>query len=63
VDAAWGPGRALGALKQAHQITPQHPEYHPPVHETVCLLAEADRRTNRFIGWYRPLARFDTLNP
>ncbi|MGH3940319.1 MAG: helix-turn-helix domain-containing protein [Pseudonocardiaceae bacterium] len=38
--------KALDALHQARQITPQQTRYHPSVRETVHLLAERERRAN-----------------
>ncbi|MGH4008515.1 MAG: helix-turn-helix domain-containing protein, partial [Pseudonocardiaceae bacterium] len=46
--------RALGALNQARRITPQQTRYHPQVHETLHILAEADRRaTDSLAGFAR----------
>lgn len=46
--------QALDALNRARHITPQMTRYHPQVHETVHLLAEADRRaTDSLAGFAR----------
>ncbi|MGH3870170.1 MAG: hypothetical protein ACRDSR_01430 [Pseudonocardiaceae bacterium] len=46
--------KAIGALKQARQITPQQTKYHPQVHETVRILGETDRRaTDSLAGFAR----------